>query len=69
VQNPRLERRIVSLERATGRIVSAILFAALLIGGILLRPSDGVLGTMLMVASALPLLHALFAGIIGRRLP
>ncbi len=69
VQNPRLERRIVSLERATGRIVSAILFAALLIGGILLRPSDAVLGTVLMVASALPLLHALFAGVIGRRLP
>lgn len=69
VQNPRLERRIVSLERATGRIVSAILFAALLIGGILLRSSDGVLGTVLMVASALPLLHALFAGIVGRRLP
>ncbi len=69
VQNPRLERRIVSLERATGRIVSAILFAALLIGGILLRPSDAVLGTVLMVASALPLLHALFAGIVGRRVP
>ncbi len=69
VQNPRLERRMASLERATRRIVSAILFAALLIGGILLRPSDGVLGTVLMISSALPLLHALFAGIVGRRLP
>jgi hypothetical protein len=40
-----------------------VLFAALLIGGILLRSSDEVLGTVLVGVSAVPLLHALFAGV------
>ncbi|CAN5626179.1 AarF/ABC1/UbiB kinase family protein [soil metagenome] len=69
VQTPALDRRIRSLDRTGRRIVSAILFAALLIGGILLRPDDVVLGTVFMGVSALPLLHALFAGVIGRRGP
>jgi hypothetical protein len=51
------------------RLISAVLFAALLIGGISLRAEDVVLGTGLMTVSALPLLHALFAGIVARRGP
>jgi predicted unusual protein kinase regulating ubiquinone biosynthesis (AarF/ABC1/UbiB family) len=69
VQTPRLDRRLSSLERTGRRIISAILFAALLVGGVLLRAEDVVFGTVLMVASALPLLHALFAGIVARRGP
>ncbi|TFC82777.1 AarF/ABC1/UbiB kinase family protein [Cryobacterium cheniae] len=69
VQTPRLERRLVGLERTGRQIISAILFAALLIGGILLRAEDVVIGTVLMAVSVLPLLHALFAGILARRGP
>jgi len=69
VQTPRLDRRLGVLERTARQLISAILFAALLIGGIVLRSDDVVFGTVLMVLSALPLLHALFAGIIARRGP
>ncbi|WP_394771422.1 ABC1 kinase family protein [Lacisediminihabitans sp.] len=69
VQSPRLERRLVSIERTGRQIISAILFGALLVGGILLRTQDVVFGTVLIVVSALPLLHALFAGVISRRGP
>jgi hypothetical protein len=51
------------------RVVSAILFAALLIGGVLLRAEDVVFGTVLMGVSVVPLLHALFAGVAARRGP
>jgi predicted unusual protein kinase regulating ubiquinone biosynthesis (AarF/ABC1/UbiB family) len=69
VQNPRLERRMRALDRTGRRVVSAVLFAALLIAGVLLRAQDATLGTIMMGASALPLLHALFAGVVGRRGP
>lgn len=62
-----LERRVVRLESLARRILSGILFTALLVGGIILRGQDQVFGTVLMVTSALPLLHALFAGVAGRR--
>jgi predicted unusual protein kinase regulating ubiquinone biosynthesis (AarF/ABC1/UbiB family) len=69
VQTPRLERRLISLERTGRQTISAVLFGALLIGGILLRAEDVVFGTVLMAVSAIPLLHALFAGLIARRGP
>jgi predicted unusual protein kinase regulating ubiquinone biosynthesis (AarF/ABC1/UbiB family) len=69
VQTTRLERRLTTIERLARRVVSALVFAALLIGGILFRTQDAVLGTVLMAVSALPLLHALFAGVFGRRGP
>jgi predicted unusual protein kinase regulating ubiquinone biosynthesis (AarF/ABC1/UbiB family) len=69
VQTPRLERRMRSLERTGRRIISAVLFAALLIGGILLRGEDAVFGTVLAAMSVLPLAHALFAGFVTRRGP
>jgi len=62
----RLERRLDRLERIGGRVLSAVLFAALLIGGALLTSSNAVLGTILVVVSFVPLLHALLAGIFGR---
>ncbi|MBU1586683.1 MAG: AarF/ABC1/UbiB kinase family protein [Actinobacteria bacterium] len=67
VQSPRLERRIAALERVGGRFVSAIVFATLLIGGIVLRRDDVVFGTVIMAASVIPLLHVIITGIVGRR--
>ncbi|GAA2009111.1 ABC1 kinase family protein [Microbacterium ulmi] len=69
VDVPKLDRRLRRLERTTRRIVSAVLFAGLLVGGVLLRADDPVLGTVLMALSALPLLHAVLAGVLGRRGP
>ncbi|MFC5929701.1 AarF/ABC1/UbiB kinase family protein [Cryobacterium melibiosiphilum] len=62
VASPGLEKRVARLERTARQAVSALLFGALLIAGVLLRADDVVLGTVLMVASVAPLLHALLAG-------
>ena len=67
VEVPRIERRMTRLERMGRRVVSAVVFAGLLIGGILLRADDIIFGTVLMAISVLPLLHAVFAGAMGRR--
>lgn len=56
---PETERRLRALERAASRVASAIVFAGLLLGGVFTRPTDEVLGWVLMGASALPLLHVL----------
>lgn len=66
-QAPRIERRLRALERLGRRVLAAVLFAGLLIGGILLRPDEAVLGSVLMGVSVLPLLYALLAGFVGRR--
>jgi len=66
VDSPRLEQRMRGLERLGRRIMSAVIFAGLLIGGVLLRAEDAVLGTVLMATSAVPLVYALFAGSVGR---
>ncbi|GAA1784620.1 ABC1 kinase family protein [Agromyces lapidis] len=63
----RLERRLDRLEGVARRILSGVLFAALLIGGALLLAPNPELGTTLMIVSVLPLLHAVFAGVFGRR--
>jgi len=62
VSNPGLERRVIRLEHAARRLVSALVFGALLIAGALVRSDDTVFGTVLMAISAVPLLHALFSG-------
>ncbi|WP_104127479.1 AarF/ABC1/UbiB kinase family protein [Cryobacterium sp. Y57] len=62
VASPVLEKRVARLERTVRQAISALVFGALLIAGVLLRADDAVLGTVLMVASIAPLLHALFAG-------
>jgi predicted unusual protein kinase regulating ubiquinone biosynthesis (AarF/ABC1/UbiB family) len=66
VASPGLERRVARLERTVGRAVSALLFGALLIAGAVLRGDDTVFGTVLMLVSVLPLLHALLSGRTGR---
>ncbi|MFS0732773.1 AarF/UbiB family protein [Microbacterium sp. 1P10UB] len=68
VQTPGLDRRVAALDRLGRRILSGVIFAALLISGAVLRPDDVVFGSVLMGVSALPLLHVLFGGILsGRR--
>lgn len=67
--SPKIEQRMARLERAAQRIVSAVLFVGLFVGGIQLRVDEPVWGVALMLASVVPLLHAVFAGLFGRRGP
>ncbi len=70
VATPRLDRRLSIIERLARQAVGAIVFGALLIGGVLLRAQHvEVFGTILMAVSALPLLYAVLAGVFGRRGP
>ncbi|HEX4400090.1 MAG TPA: AarF/UbiB family protein, partial [Galbitalea sp.] len=69
VQTPRLDRRLATIERGIRQAIAAVIFAALLVGGILLLPHYVALATVLMAVSALPLLYAVFAGLVGRRGP
>jgi predicted unusual protein kinase regulating ubiquinone biosynthesis (AarF/ABC1/UbiB family) len=59
VRSPEVEQRLRVIDASVRRTTSAILFAALLIGGVLLRPSDEVLSWVLLGASTLPLLHVI----------
>ncbi|WP_026552239.1 AarF/UbiB family protein [Arthrobacter sp. H20] len=62
VANPRLEQRLARLDRTTQRAASALIFGALLIAGSVVRADDTVLGSVLMIASVVPLLHGLWVG-------
>ena len=62
VGSPRIERQLGRIERTARRVLAAVLFAGLLIAGAVLRTGDDGLGTVLMAASAVPLLYALLAG-------
>ncbi|MEQ4518130.1 AarF/UbiB family protein [Pseudarthrobacter sp. B907] len=62
VANPRLERQLAQLDRSVQRTASALVFGALLIAGSVLRADDAVLGSVLMIASVVPLLHGLWVG-------
>ncbi|MFD2362624.1 MULTISPECIES: AarF/UbiB family protein [unclassified Arthrobacter] len=59
---PRLERQVARLDRVARRSASVMVFGALLVSGAVLRGADPVLGSVLMIASALPLLHGLWVG-------
>lgn len=61
-----VERRLARIETLGRRAVSAVLFLALLVGGILVVPEQPVPGWMLLAVSVPFLLHALLAGAIGR---
>lgn len=62
VANPRLERQVARLGRMAQRSASALVFGALLIAGSVVRADDTVLGSALMIASVVPLLHGLWVG-------
>jgi predicted unusual protein kinase regulating ubiquinone biosynthesis (AarF/ABC1/UbiB family) len=59
IKVPDVDRRLRSMERMMGRLVSAIVFAGLLFAGVLLLPTVPWLGWTLMGVSALPLLHVI----------
>ncbi|QOD94793.1 AarF/UbiB family protein [Chryseoglobus sp. 28M-23] len=58
VRSPEVEQRLRVLDGTVRRATSAILFTALLLAGVILRPTDEVLSWVLIGGSALPLLHA-----------
>ncbi|MET4004012.1 putative unusual protein kinase regulating ubiquinone biosynthesis (AarF/ABC1/UbiB family) [Arthrobacter sp. UYCu511] len=62
VTNPRLERQNARLLGLTRRLGSLVVFGALLIAGALVRSEDIVLGSVLMGASVLALLHGMWVG-------
>jgi hypothetical protein len=69
LRNPELEKRTSALARAVRRVISAVLFGVFFISGLLMFETEKELGTVLLITSAVPLLHALFADIIARRGP
>jgi predicted unusual protein kinase regulating ubiquinone biosynthesis (AarF/ABC1/UbiB family) len=69
LRNPELEKRTSALARAVRRVISAVLFGVFFISGLLMFDTEKELGTVLLITSAVPLLHALFADFIARRGP
>lgn len=65
----RLERRIRRIERLARRVISAVLFGSLLVGGALVLPLHSVFGWALIAGSALPLAYAVLAGMLRGRGP
>ncbi|MCX6494410.1 MAG: AarF/UbiB family protein [Actinobacteria bacterium] len=59
VRNPELEQRMRAVDVSIRRATSAVLFAGLLVAGVLVRPSDDVLGWIFIGASALPFIAAI----------
>ena len=57
---PKVEASVARVERLVKRAVWAIIFAGMLIAGGVLHPTEPGLGATLMVASAVPLLAAVF---------
>lgn len=62
IRNPELERRVRSLDSSVRRMTSGLIFAAMLIAGILLLDRNETLAYWLMACSALPLIHAIGIG-------
>ncbi|WP_062518396.1 ABC1 kinase family protein [Demequina gelatinilytica] len=62
---PHMEDAIDRAERSVRRLISALIFCALLVSGARMRADDPGLGTFLMLASVVPLVHVVF----GRRRP
>jgi len=62
VSTPRLEQRVARLDRTIRRLVMALVFGAVIVAGAMVRANDVVLGTVLMIASIVPLLLTMFGG-------
>lgn len=62
VTAPRLEAVVGRLERTASRLVSGLVFAAVLLAGALVHAESPGLGTTLMVASIIPLLVTVLGG-------
>ncbi len=59
IRNPEIERRLRVLDGSVRRTTSALLFAGLLIAGIVLDQQQSSLSVPLVIVSAVPLIHAL----------
>jgi predicted unusual protein kinase regulating ubiquinone biosynthesis (AarF/ABC1/UbiB family) len=66
VSTPRLEQRLAWLDRTVRRLVMALVFGAVIIAGAMVRADDVVFGTVLMIASVVPLALTVFGGRRGR---
>ncbi|MDR6969791.1 AarF/UbiB family protein [Leifsonia shinshuensis] len=62
VSTPRLEQRVARLDRAVRRLVAAVVFGGVLIAGAIVHATDEVLGTVLLIASVVPLGFTVFTG-------
>lgn len=62
VSTPRLEQRVARLDRAVRRLVSAVVFGGVVIAGAIVHTTDAVLGTVLLIASVVPLAFTVFTG-------
>lgn len=62
IRNPELERRVRVLDSSVRRASSSVVFAAMVIAGVLVIPDHSSLGYTLLVVSVLPMLHALGFG-------
>jgi len=62
VQTPLLNMRVRGVERAVGKMTSALVFAALIIAGAILYPAEPTLAKWLMAASVLPLVRVMMGG-------
>jgi predicted unusual protein kinase regulating ubiquinone biosynthesis (AarF/ABC1/UbiB family) len=69
LRNPELEKRTSGLARAVRRVISAVLFGVFFVSGLLMFEAHRDLGTLLLVISGIPLLHALFADFIAKQGP
>lgn len=58
-RNPELERRLRVLDSSIRRATAALVFAGLVIGGVLVLPGNSQLGYSLLATASLPLLYAL----------
>jgi predicted unusual protein kinase regulating ubiquinone biosynthesis (AarF/ABC1/UbiB family) len=62
VQTPLLTMQVRRLDRSVNRIVTGLIFAALLVAGAIVYGSGPGLGRVLMIASGLPLLWLMLSG-------
>jgi predicted unusual protein kinase regulating ubiquinone biosynthesis (AarF/ABC1/UbiB family) len=62
VRNPELERRIRVLDSSLRRASASVVFAAMVVAGVLVLPTNNTLGYALLGVSVLPMLYALGFG-------
>ena len=66
VRNPELERRMRVLDSSVRRATSGLVFATLLVTGVLLLDRNEQLGYTLMIAAIVPMLHAIGLGRLNK---
>ena len=67
VRSPELEKRAGAIDRTLRRVISAVVFTAFFLGGILIVGQLPLAGVTMLVVSGIPLVHALFADVLSRR--